>query len=327
MIGVGGDGTLNDILNGVAHTSVPVTMLPAGTANVLTRELGLGTDPMRVAGILGDLVPERVAAGLLHAAGDPPRYFMLMAGIGFDGHIVYNLNLPLKARFGQAAYWLSAFKEIVRRLDEFDVEVDGRTYRCTFALASRVRNYAGWMRIAQTTSLWDREFEVVLFQGTSPMRHYLRHFARVVTARVAGAKGISYMRAGRVSFSAPSGGSIYVQVDGEFAGRLPARVEIVPDAVTVLVPPAAVESEKALNRRDAEGAEGAQRGADHTSQRRLCVPGDGGARWLDRFAERFHVLTPGRSWTFSTFPASSLRDLGVLCVSAVNRITLKSQER
>ncbi len=237
ILGVGGDGTLNDIVNGLVHTEVPILMLPAGTANVLTRELGLGTDPMRVATTVGSLVPERVGVGLLHASDAPPRYFMLMAGAGFDGHIVYNLNLPLKAQLGQLAYWVGAMKEIPRRLDELEVEIDGRTQRCTFALASRVRNYAGWMSIAPCASLRDTDFEVILFEGTSPLFDYVRHFATVMTGKMENARGVTLTRARVVSFNSVGAGPTYFQIDGEYAGQSPGRAEFIPDAITILVPP------------------------------------------------------------------------------------------
>ncbi len=237
ILGVGGDGTLNDIVNGLVHTGVPIVMLPAGTANVLTRELGLGTDAMSVVRSVGALVPERVGVGVLHASGAPPRYFMLMAGAGFDGHIVYNLNLPLKAQLGQLAYWVGAMKELPRRLDELDVEIEGRSRRCTFALASRVRNYAGWMSIAPCASLRDADFEVILFEGTSPVFDYLPYLANVMMGKTANARGITVMRARAVSFNSVGAAPTYFQIDGEYAGQSPGRVEFVPNAITILVPP------------------------------------------------------------------------------------------
>ncbi len=236
ILSLGGDGTLNDVLNGMVHSPVPVAMLPAGTANVLTREVGLGTDPVRIAGRLSILVPRRVAVGLLHAEGEAPRHFALMAGVGFDAHIVYNLNAPLKARVGQLAYWMSASKEIVRRQDEFEAVVDGVRRKCSFALASRVRRYAGWMTIARGASLADSRFEVMLFQGASTIRDYSRYFAAVLTKRIP-VSGMHVLQAESVAFEAPEGTDVHVQVDGEYAGRLPARVEVVPDAITLLVPP------------------------------------------------------------------------------------------
>jgi YegS/Rv2252/BmrU family lipid kinase len=239
IIALGGDGTLNEVLPGVAHQDVPLAIIPAGTANVLARELGLGPNSFKAARRLGECVPQRIPLGLLRceSAADP-RYFALMAGAGFDAHIVYKLSLPLKAKLGELAYWVSSFKQLFRTLDELDVEVNGETFRCTFALASRVRNYAGYLHIARRVSLVKPEFELVLFEGQSAPRHYLWYLVAVAIGKASNVKGMYFTRADKVSFSRPSDASVYVQVDGEYVGRLPASIEIVPDALTLLVPPA-----------------------------------------------------------------------------------------
>jgi diacylglycerol kinase (ATP) len=237
ILALGGDGTLNDVLPGVAHTNVPVGVIPAGTANVLARELGVGCNPLRAARNIGTWVPQRIALGRLYSEPDQrERYFALMAGVGVDAHIVYRLNLPLKAKVGQFAYWVSSLRQLVRRLDELDVEANGETFRGTFALASRVRNYAGYLHIARRVSLLKPEFELVLFEGTSAFRYYLRYLAAIVTHRTSNVKGMTFLRTSKAVFTAADQ-RVYVQVDGEYAGRLPASVEIVPDALTLLVPP------------------------------------------------------------------------------------------
>ncbi len=239
ILALGGDGTLNELLPGVAHTAVPLGLIPGGTANVFAREVGLGVNALKAVQRLGECVPVRVPLGVLRSEPDPaaPRYFLLMAGVGFDAHIVYRLNLPLKAKAGQVAYWVSSFREFFRRLDEFEVEVNGETFLVSFALASRVRNYAGYLHIARRVSLLAPELEVVLFEGGSALRYYLKYLAAVVTGRTANVKGMSFLRAKSVRFCEPADRRIYVQVDGEYAGRLPASVELEPDALTLLVPP------------------------------------------------------------------------------------------
>jgi len=238
ILALGGDGTLNETANGMIGSEVPLAVLPAGTANVLARELGLPCRSAAAAARLAQFEPLRIAVGRLHSAGQPrPRYFLLMAGAGFDGHIVYHLNLALKARLGQLAYWVGAAKELLRRLDEFEAAAGSRRFRCTFALASRVRNYAGYMKIASGASLLKEDFQVAIFQGRSTLRYYSLYLGAVLARRAERAPGITFLRSRHVEFLADSAPPIYVQVDGEYAGRLPASVEIVPDALTILVPP------------------------------------------------------------------------------------------
>jgi len=230
----GGDGTLNEAINGVAGSEAPVGMLPTGTANVLGCELRLGGFERAVASV-GAWIPRRVALGSLRAAGLPPRYFLLMAGAGLDAHIANNVNRSLKRRSGKFSYWVSGAREFTRRLGQFDARAGDVARRCGFALASRVRNYGGTLEIARTASLASDEFEVVLFEGANPPR-YLKYLAGAVTGALRTMKGITIVKARRLELLAPDDPPVYVQVDGEVAGRLPAMVEIVPDALTLLVP-------------------------------------------------------------------------------------------
>ncbi len=233
----GGDGTINEVVNGMVHSDVPLGILPAGTANVLACELDIGKTLQRASESIDACVPERVAVGRLsHGHDDSGRYFLLMAGAGLDADIVYGLNIKLKNALGKVAYWLSGFGSVGRKLPEFTVEADGREFRVSFALASRVRNYGGDLEIAPTVSLLDDRFELVLFEGSNSWG-YIRYILGVVIRKHQVMSGVTILRTRKVSFSCPEDSRIHLQVDGEYAGRLPATVEIVPSALTLLVPP------------------------------------------------------------------------------------------
>jgi len=237
IVAAGGDGTINEVVNGMAGSKVPLGILPAGTANVLANELGMGKGMERAAASLLDCVPERIGLGVLATAlGDAPRYFLLMAGAGLDAEIVYHLNQGLKDALGKVAYWFSGLSRFGRRLPELTVETEGRTYRASFALVSRVRNYGGDLEIAPTISLLDDEFEVVLFEGTSTLP-YTKYMLGVLTGRMQGMSGVTVLRTRKALLSSTDRGQAYVQVDGEFAGTIPASVEFAPSALTLLVPP------------------------------------------------------------------------------------------
>jgi YegS/Rv2252/BmrU family lipid kinase len=233
ILAAGGDGTINEVANGVIGTPVPLAILPGGTANVLATEMGLGRSLTRVASRLADLTPHRISVGRLTNAGGS-RYFLLMAGIGLDAGIVYDLDLKLKARLGKLAYWLSGGRTFFRfHLTEFETTPGAR--RTSFALLSRVRNYGGDFQIAPTAHLLDADFEAVLFEGSHTLR-YLGHIAMLLSRRLGQAGGMTLTRGQSFAFEPLGGVAPHVQVDGEYAGRLPAKVEIVPDALTLLMP-------------------------------------------------------------------------------------------
>jgi diacylglycerol kinase (ATP) len=238
ILAAGGDGTINEVAEGMVHSAVPLGILPAGTANVLANETGMSTNLEQAARDLQHCTLERVSVGRLHFANGAPgvRHFLMMAGIGLDARVVYNISAPLKSRVGKAAYWVAAFGLIGRSLEEFAVRVAGREYRCSFALISKVRNYGGDLEIARDTSLFDDRFEVVLFEGRSAAR-YVKYFTGVMTNRLRGMKGVAIMRADKVCISAPAETRVYIQIDGEYAGHPPGSIEIVKDALTLLIPP------------------------------------------------------------------------------------------
>jgi diacylglycerol kinase family enzyme len=245
VIAAGGDGTINEVANGLIGTEVPMAVLPGGTANVLAVEMEIGTKIVKAAERLSQWIPERISAGLLTNAVEE-RYFLLMAGAGLDAMIVYNIDAQLKARMGKVAYWVGGFGQIGRRLPEFDVRVNGHPTRCSFALASRVRNYGGDLRIARGASLFSDQFELVLFQGAHTLP-YVKYLLGVLTNRLAKMNGVTVVRTDALHLDAPSDRGIYIQIDGEYAGRLPASLRIVPRCLTLLVPPSFRDHHLKLN--------------------------------------------------------------------------------
>jgi len=236
ILAAGGDGTINEVANGMVHSNVPLGILPAGTANVLANELALGNTMERAAKSMDECVPERIALGLLSTPTAEPRHFLLMAGAGLDAEIVNDINPGLKDVLGKGAYWMAGFSKVGSRLAEFTVEAEGRVFPASFALASRVRNYGGDLEIAPSISLLDDQFELVLFEGASSFT-FLKYMLGVVVHRHQSMRGVTILRTRKASFSGSMDRKIHLQVDGEHAGLAPGSVEIVPNALTLLVPP------------------------------------------------------------------------------------------
>lgn len=229
IIGLGGDGTINEIASGVIGTQIPLAILPGGTANVLSIETGGGTNPFKAARQLHLRVPHRIGVGKLTTTLLQNRYFLAMAGVGLDAHIVHKVNPSLKSRTGKFAYWVAGFRQFLNRLDP--VPVDGEIYG--FVLASRVRNYGGDLELARTASLLKDEFEVVKFRGTNPLLYSVYMLGAVVRQHLR-LPGISAEKRSVMDFPHPGA---HVQMDGEYAGQTPARIELVSDALTLLLPP------------------------------------------------------------------------------------------
>ena len=245
IIAAGGDGTINEVADGMLYTGVPLAIVPGGTANVLARELHLPTNPEVAAGLVSNLEPQVITIGGLRSSKPVHRTFICMAGIGLDADIISRLNLDFKAAAGKLAYYVSGFAQIWRTLPEFDVDVDGRVYRASFALISRVRNYGGDLEIACGASLLRNDFQIVLFRGSLALQ-YLPYLLGVAVKKVHRMQGCQVVHGRNVTCHPISGKTIYAQVDGELAGELPVSAELIPGALTLLVPPEFVIREQAL---------------------------------------------------------------------------------
>ncbi len=233
IIVAGGDGTINEVANGIVGTDVPLMILPGGTANVLATEIGITNNLENAVRQMDQLQPMRIAVGRFWGPNGQSRYFLMMAGIGLDADIVHRLSPSLKASLGKLAYWAGGFGSVFRVLPQFELKGDSWRYGSSFGLVCRVRNYGGDLEIARTIRLDEPSFELVAFEGDLAFR-YLKYLWGVVTNSLTGMRGVLIRRATDVEVI--GGSDVLVQLDGEPAGPIPARIELVPDALTLMVP-------------------------------------------------------------------------------------------
>jgi YegS/Rv2252/BmrU family lipid kinase len=243
VIGCGGDGTINEIANGMAGSQVPLAILPAGTANVLVKELGLPWNiPAAARRILTGRL-ERIALGLVHSeSAKAGRYFVCVAGAGVDASIVFQTNLKLKQYTGTFAYWLEGLRHFVASpLVPFSAVADGRSFRATQVIIGRTRNYGGPFRITLGADLFSNRFQVAVFTSTNRFR-YVAHLLAIWLSRLDRQRDVHLFHATHVRCEAFQGTEEYAEIDGELAGALPLEFSIVPDALTLVVPGGEPES-------------------------------------------------------------------------------------
>ena len=236
----GGDGTINEALQGLVGTRVRLGIWPAGTANVLARELRLPFDAEGAAEVFARGATRRIYAGsATEERSGERRYFFLMAGVGLDASVVERVRPRLKRRVGEGAFWVSGLAHLVRwRPIPFRVEVAGQTYPATFAAFGRAAHYGGDISVTPHARLDEPEFEICIVNSASRL-HFLYLLAQAL--RPNGVRCelafVRYVRATR----ARAEGEALMQVDGELVGQLPVSFEIVQDPVEVVAPPLQAE--------------------------------------------------------------------------------------
>lgn len=243
----GGDGTINEVINGLALSDVPLGILPGGTANILAHELRIPLHPVSAARHFTRWTPRLIALGRAHwteapaqgesAAKACARYFVSVAGAGYDAEIVYKLSPWLKKNFGVTGYVMEALRQFVfYTYPKFSSHLDGHERNSTFAVIHRTRLYAGWLHMAPTADLFAPHFAVCSFPSRSRLR-YLLYALAVLTRQHLRLGDVTLDHCEKVACTPldPSA-TIRFELDGELGGALPATFEVVPNGLKLLVP-------------------------------------------------------------------------------------------
>lgn len=234
----GGDGTVNEAVNGLACSHVPLAVLPAGTANILAKELSLPWNLPRAAERLIHSKYHRIALGLAtpeKSSGDP-RYFLSVAGAGADGALVAAVRPEIKLKAGILAYWQEGLSQLARYdFPLFRTIVDGEAIDGTLVIVGRTKHYGGPFKITTEAGLHQGEFELAFVTTRSALR-YIAYLPLIWAGQLRRAKYVEFRKTTSLQCAAIGSSSVLIQVDGEPAGSLPAEFRIVPDALTLAVP-------------------------------------------------------------------------------------------
>jgi len=239
VVAAGGDGTINEVINGLMAAQAqgrsvpPLGLIPLGTANVLAHEIGLATNAAIVAATLLGGAEIEYRPGRLHNRA-ATQHFSMMAGIGFDADVVSKVDLRWKRLLGRGAYGLAsagrffAYKPHLLRLT-----IDKTPYQAASVIISRGRHYAGPFIAAPNASLATPELHVCLFEqpGRSAV---LRYGVALLRNALPQARAYRVVAAREVEIV---GREIQaVQADGDIVAVLPLRFDVAEQAIRLKVP-------------------------------------------------------------------------------------------
>jgi len=144
VVAAGGDGTLNEVLNGIGTSRVPLGVLPLGTVNVLARELGIPRNVPDAWALIERGNVCEIDLGRTESSGGK-RYFVQLAGVGFDAAAVQHASWELKKKVGPLSYVWAGLKAVSMPNVTVDVRADheGRWERGTTVLIGNGRFYGG----------------------------------------------------------------------------------------------------------------------------------------------------------------------------------------
>lgn len=232
VLAVGGDGTINEIANGLAGSGTRLAVVPHGTGNVFAGEVGL---PRTVEGCLallsdgGETIDVR-----LGKAGD--RYFLLLASAGFDAEVVERMNSRQKNTLGIAAYYLAGVRHLLHEQPTLWLEFPGKErVEAQSVLLFRGRMYGGGVMMAPDGGLWTNSLHVLALRKAG--RWPLVRFA-LAAMRGTAPSSPDILRRETDSLFVRSRIPSAVQVDGDYLGPLPVRFGMGEVTLRLVVPKA-----------------------------------------------------------------------------------------
>lgn len=231
VVAAGGDGTVNEVVNGLANTKTALAALPVGTVNVWVREIGMPLQPRAAAEAILQAQARPIDLG---RAGE--RYFLLMSGVGIDAAVTAEVRADEKRRFGVLAYLKTTLSVLGRfRGTAARITVDGRTIRGRVLLVvlGNSQLYGGVVKITARASLDDGLLDVCIIKGNSLWSAPFRLLS-IITQRYNLDPKIDYHRAREIKIAARH--QLPVQVDGDHIGYTPMEFSAVPGALYALLP-------------------------------------------------------------------------------------------
>ena len=229
VVVAGGDGTINEAANGLVGSDLPLAVLPLGTANVLAAEIGMPRSPAAIARAIAEGTARTVHFGLANG-----RCFLMMAGIGFDAHVVANVDPRLKRIIGKLAF----FTEVIARMMRFPfrpyrVTVDGRAYEAASAVIANGHFYGGRFTCAPLARLNDPLLQVCLFLNTSRWS-VLRYGLWLMLGRLPELPDVLVVPGVRVTVEGAIGEP--VQGDGDVIGSAPLSAYVAGSTMRLIAP-------------------------------------------------------------------------------------------
>lgn len=223
---VGGDGTFTETVNGLVFTRIPIAFIPSGTANVLASELSIPLDIYKATLKAINGVPKYVNIG-----GINDKYFVLMAGVGFDGETVFRLNNKTKHFLGKFAYLISGLKVFISyNPKKLKINIDGNNYEGYGIILCNSKHYAGNYSICPKASL--NTLTLCSFIMHKRRRiDLLRYLFGILIGKQALLKNSTIVEGQEIAIT----GSAHIQIDGDYFGTAPAKIKVHKNAVRIIM--------------------------------------------------------------------------------------------
>ena len=230
IVAAGGDGTINEVVNGLAGTNAMLGLLPIGTMNVFATELGLPVNNL-------ELCWEIVNGDSIRAVDLPKanqKFFVQLAGVGLDAQVVKETSSNLKKNFGPLSYLISAVQIAARKPPKLFIQSeDASIDEGSFVLVGNGRLYGGPFPFFKHAALDDGLLDVIVFKRLGYLE-IIKYLQDVIFSSEIRVPEIEYFQTRQLRVESDQ--SVPVELDGELVGNCPVEFSVRDRSLRVLVP-------------------------------------------------------------------------------------------
>ncbi|MEN2985657.1 MAG: diacylglycerol kinase family protein [Thermodesulfovibrionaceae bacterium] len=228
VIVAGGDGTYNEVANGLCYSKIPMAILPMGTTSVLAKELKVPNSIEKAIDIALNGKVYRVHLGKVKSS-QKERLFVLMVGVGFDGETVYGVNQ--RSKFKKLSYILSGVKTFFSYKPTKIILKNSESIECYSAVVAKASCYGGSFKISPDADL-RKPFFYTFASNTKSKFFLATQIIGVIFGFHLKIKNAIYFRSENLKIL----GDAHVQIDGDYFGKTPIEVSIIKDAISLVFP-------------------------------------------------------------------------------------------
>lgn len=233
VVAAGGDGTINEVVNGLAGSDVTLGLLPVGTMNLFAAELSVPSNRLKQ----GWEIIEAGHTRRVDVAQANLRAFIQLAGVGFDAQAVAGVDAEFKKNFGPLSYVISAAKVASRKPPALVVETeDGVRREGSFVLVGNGRYYGAPVPVFKQAIIDDGLLDVLVFKNLGYL-DIIRYIQNAFFGTHLGLSDVDYFQTQKLTVLPPDDEDVPFEADGELVGYAPVTFQIVPPGLRVLCPP------------------------------------------------------------------------------------------
>lgn len=229
IVAAGGDGTINEVINGLRGSNATLAIIPVGTSNVVAKEILLPHDPEIIADVITEGKIKKYYLPKING-----RYFSLMASVGYDSTAVKCVNRKLKKKIAEGAYFFSFMKALFATDNiKYELSVDENKHHAYGAIISNGKYYGGNFISAPDASIFDPGLYVVMLKKKGRIAA-MKYFLSIIFKRINKNKDVGIIEATNINIKAT--GQANIQIDGDHFGYLPAQISIGKENIKIKTP-------------------------------------------------------------------------------------------